>query len=461
MFLRADNGHALKTVEGAFQPAWSPDGSRVTFFRTGTPDLLVWMDHNFGEPRRLNEVRRPGLLPAPTWSSDGHFVLSVQVWSRPAQPRFGPRSMFAIDLFRLRPEGQGPLPPPRPLSPEPLVSVDHFRGASLSYEADGEEFFFTTNIRDRKFQVVQAAANGSNHRLFNPFDEDVPVGALAFSRPARRLALRVGGADIAAGVALCDPETEPQVLKPLVTDDAARAAWLARTVTAARSILAEMPARGEPGGPEVERPTLLPSSVELAEDRAAAVRLKRLGGIAHAVCARSDAEGPPDAATARLLEDASVFANYLRGEYAEARNDLDRLEARDGGPDTSRRLLALRAQIDLGSGDKVLARAELDYLRTTSPGPAQRIEATAAGPVLSDVPGSLLPWLDLFSDQVEHGPRPNPDEPPPAPSGAHDPEPFELPNIQDLTPLPRPVEPPVPIEPRPGPRDRGNAAPRL
>ena len=106
----------------------------------------------------------------------------------------------------------------------------------------------------------------------------------------------------------------------------------------------------------------------------------------------------------------------------------------------------------------------VDYLRATAPGPALRIEETASGPVVSEVPGALEPWLGLFSDQVDRGtPAPNPDEPPAAPEGASDPVMLEPHNGFDPTLLPRPLaEPPAPIQDPPaGPRERRNGPPKL
>jgi hypothetical protein len=459
LFLRSDNGHVLKTLAKAFQPAWSPDGAKVAFFRAGTPDELCWMDNNFSEPRPLQHAPRAALLPAPSWARDSRVLFSVR--RSQVQPRWGQGQgpMFAVDLVRVRIDNSTLEPPPKAVQLEPMHPAETFLGASFSFDPDTEDLYYTTSTRGQKFQGTHRQPNGAPHCRFNPFDEDVPLGALAYSPAARRLALRVGGSDVGAGVALWDHDTER--LQPLVPDDPSRAGWVAAAVAAARNILAGMPARREAGGPEIERPTLLPSPAELTDNPPAAVRLRRLGRITHAACERTAAEGPTDTATAHLLDDAHVFADYLRGDYAAARAGLDRLEARDGGPDVALRLLALRAQVDFGAGDRLTARTTLDYLRATTPGTARRFEDTLNGPVLTDLPGSLGPWLGLLADQVNRPVRPNSDEPPAAPEGPQDPEFLEPHNILDPTLLPRPAEPPPLPDPRTAPRERDNKPPRL
>ncbi|MFQ5406790.1 MAG: hypothetical protein ACE5FI_00015 [Anaerolineales bacterium] len=57
-----------------FEPQWSPDGSRITWFtdRDGNYEIYV-MDADGGRPRRLTVA--PGADTHPSWSPDGQFIV--------------------------------------------------------------------------------------------------------------------------------------------------------------------------------------------------------------------------------------------------------------------------------------------------------------------------------------------------------------------------------------------------
>lgn len=432
IFVRTDNGHALKSIEGAFLPTWSFDGTKVAFYRSGAPESLCWMDSNFGEPRRLADAPQATLLPAPAWSRDARTVLFVRRGTGAAG--WGGSKIQSAELVRVRVENNT-VETIRTILHEPMTSADMFRAASYSFDSEGEGFFYTTSTRGQKSQITLAQPNGIIRKRFNPFDELVPLGSLAFSPTIRRLALRVGAAGALGGPALCDPETEKLI--PLAPDAAARAHWLTAIVGTARQIMAEIPAQAEPNGPKIERPTLLPSAAELAENAPAASRLRRLGRIGRGLCDPAAGLPAPAEPYASVLDEGRLFCSYLSGDYAAALTALDTLESKSASPDVKRRLLGLRAQIGLALGERDEARAMLDYLKAGRRGPTHRFEETAGKPVLSAIADPMEGWLALLSRQVEKRGVGNPDEAPVPPMGPNDPDTFEQLNV---------TEPPMPVQ---------------
>jgi hypothetical protein len=270
----------------------------------------------------------------------------------------------------------------------------------------------------------------------NPFDESVSLGALTLSPSARRLGLRVGRGGVLACPALCDPETER--ITPLVPDDAARAAWLAAIVKTARGIVAkELDARGGTKVPKVARSVLLPMPSELAECPQPALRLRRLARIARAVCDRPSDAAPPPVGMSALLDEARLFSDYLSGDYSAALVDLSKLEDRADGSDAARRLLGLRAQIELAAGERETARATLGYVQRSRVSPSHVVEETPSRPVLSAVPDPLESWLTMLSAEVDKRPGPKTGEPPTPHLGPSDPDFPQIPNGIELLLPPR------------------------
>jgi Tol biopolymer transport system component len=420
LFVRADNGHALKTIPGASQPAWSPDGTKVAFFRAGTPDTLCVMDSNFGEPRALAEAPQSRRVPSPVWSRDGKILFFVsRARGNHVNLRNGQQQPMAPQLRALsRPAAQGGSEPEAAClerirvetgdvenhksllhEAEPIVSPEMFLGASFTLDPDGNDCFYSTYNDAQKSQITWAQATATRKR-FNPFDEMMPLGALAHSPRSRRLALRVGPPGPSSPVAFCEPESERLV--PVVPDDSARVAWLITIVGKVRDILPEMPARIEMGAPALERPTLLPSPVELAENQPPAQRLARLGRLGRGLCTRpADEPSSADAAVARLEEEVGLLCTYLAGDYHAAETALERVEERTVSTRDQRRLAAVRAQIDLGLGRIEVAQMTIDCLRASKFGQAQRIEETPSGMVVTKSADPMDGWLALLESQSE------------------------------------------------------------
>jgi hypothetical protein len=138
----------------------------------------------------------------------------------------------------------------------------------------------------------------------------------------------------------------------------------------------------------------------------------------------------------------------LVGDFESALTALDTLEQEPRSGRWGAPLLALRAQIAAGLGDAAMAHAALDYLRTTRPGPEQRIEETPTGPVLTPTAAGTDAWLDALERGLQRGPTPEADEAPADPFPRATTTPFRdaVPEVLEL--LPKPFPTPEPEQPR-------------
>jgi TolB protein len=81
-----------ETAEGAYDPAWSPDGTRIAYAaRAGSKHDLWVMDADGSDQR---QITTSGACRAPCWSPDGKHLAYVaadgnafDLWAMPAPPR--------------------------------------------------------------------------------------------------------------------------------------------------------------------------------------------------------------------------------------------------------------------------------------------------------------------------------------------------------------------------------------
>ena len=486
--LRADNGRVLKMIENAYWPAWSPDRTMLAYVHGGEPETLQCLDTNFGPPRHLAEIGQTS--QAPLWSHDSRSLIVVAVpgpGNAPAQA--GGLSPLAL----ARAGGRAPAPAGIASAQAKLIRVQvptgkfepvatlvsdavdpdkSLYGVSFSLDHDGENLFFTTDIEDQPTQIVWFRPRHQEVlKRFHPIDYTIRIGALAIAPGGRLLALRVGAPGYLSPPALCDLTTDR--LTPVVPDDSARVEWLATLIASARRILrGQLPAVSTAGVP-VERATLLPIPGEIPATHEAAFRLRRIARIGRPICERPAAAPPADAALSALLDEAKLFFDYLREDYAGALKDLEALEDHPTTPDQRLRLLSLRAQVLLGLGEIDSAGQTISFLRAISPPDQRRVETTPAGSSLAAIPNPGKGWPDYLAhraSELEKGakaPQAAREEPP----GARDfvPEimngpaarapfaPFHELNL----PAP-PIDPPIlevvppPPEPPVGPRPLGS-----
>lgn len=410
--LRADGGHLLKTLDGAFSPSWSPDGSHLAFYRA---DGLYWLDANFGEAKRLVVVPNADLLPAPVWTRDGQALLvvlrgAVFRWRGRFGGGFGGRfngmndDQDRLDLVRVWLD-QARLEPVRSLVNEPFTDPNGLQSASFAQDPDGVQIFYTIVAQGRKTQVSWYITRDNAVRsTFHPVDESVPIGALALPGNASGvvpLAFRAGGdGGLNAVVGLCDPVT--QKVTPFVPDDAARLEWIALLADTARALLAEHPALTA-DGMAIERATILPGPAELQANGQNLPRIQHLARVGRPLCDRPANVPPATPQVQARLDQARLFFDYLlldeerpRESYRAALADLEAVEASATNPDQRLRLLCLRAQIDLGLGERDRARSTLEYVREAIRHDATELEPTATGYRHIGKPRPLTAWLGML-----------------------------------------------------------------
>jgi Tol biopolymer transport system component len=396
--VRADNGRLLKVVENAYLPAWSPDGSKLAFVRGGDAESLQSLDHHFGPTRQLADIGQTTQPPA--WSRDGQSVVVIR---QPAQRADGGPTPLA-ELIRVRVE-TGAVESIFKFESAPLAREKTFLGASFGADRDGDTLFFSRDIEGEPTEIAWfRVRNKEIYKKFHPIDPGVRVGALAVSPTEKLLALRVGSPGNLSPPGVVDLSTDRLTFTPIVPDDAARVEWLTTYIDAARGLLqlGLPPVAAGPGRP-VERPTLLPIPVELDEParHEVQIRLRRLGRLGRPLCDRPADSPPAEPALAAFLDEARLFLDYLRQDYAAALASLDRLEERVSQPDQRLRLLSVRAQILMGKGEHEQSWQTISFLRSLRRGAPLRFEQTPAGPVLTPQPDPGRGWPDYLAGRAE------------------------------------------------------------
>jgi Tol biopolymer transport system component len=391
--LRADDGRLLKSIDEAYMPAWSPDGSKLAYCRRGETEGLYCIDLKFGSPRRLAEILKA--TQAPVWSRDGESVVVAR--RRPQSGRGDPSSEHG-ELVRVRVDNSR-IEALRLPSEDPGEAGKKFRGVSFSFDRDGEELFCSVLVDGQKPHIIwYRLQNGSIYKRFNPFDLLMPVGALAVSPVDRKLALRVGPLDVGALPAVYDLETRK--LTPIVPDDDARLEWLATTISTVRELLRSTVPPPLIGKEVIERPTLLPAPGEIPVEQETLLRLHRLASIGLGLCDRPT-DAPADLALAEILDEARFFFDYLKQDYDAALTSLEAMEARTTSVDRRGQILYLRAQTLLGQGDIKWAPELISYLQSIQARPPQLFEMTPVGPALTTDRSSADRWADFLALRAE------------------------------------------------------------
>jgi hypothetical protein len=483
--VRADNGRILKVIDDAYWPAWSPDKTMLAFVHGGDPESLQCLDTNFGPSRHLADIGQTSQPPA--WSHDGRsLVVSVGVSAPPrglarlpgplskpiAAPPPGTIPSQQAKLIRVE-VASGRIVTVASVTPDPIERDKAFSGISFSFDRDGEDLFFTSDVEGQPTVITWfRPRSGETYKRFHPIDPSIRIGALAVNPNNRLLALRVGPPDSLSPPALCDLTTDRVV--PLVPDDAARVEWLTTLTGAARELLrCSLPAASV-AGRTIDRATLLPIPGEFPATHELSFRLRRLGRLGRPLCDRPVDAPPADPSLSALLDEAKLFFDYLREDYAAALKDLEALEARAVTPDQRLRLLSVRAQVFLGLGQTDRAEQMIAFLKKTAPSSRKRLETTPAGPSMIAEPAPGEGWPSYLAEQAEElekgaqGASSRPDKPlghrnPDAPDPRIGPAaviPF-APLIEPPAPHDIPFLEVAPNELRPLPAPRGQPRPPL
>jgi Tol biopolymer transport system component len=202
--MRADGtaDRALVLEGDNFNPAWSPDGSRIVFAgsRGGEPDIFV-MEADGSGVRQLTDDAASDW--APTWSPDGSAVAFIS-------NRSG-----TFDIYRLDPAGGVATP----VTTGPADDYDP------AWSPDGRQIAFTSN-RSGDYAVWVAAADGAAEPAIVPTGEGNAYMP-SWSPDGTRLAFsssRTGDFEVFVG-ALAGGEPENLSRNPGTDDGWAGPAW--------------------------------------------------------------------------------------------------------------------------------------------------------------------------------------------------------------------------------------------
>ena len=420
--VRSDNGRQLNAINDAFLPSWSPDGSRLAFYKRGTGDTLNCIDSPTGQPRLLTEVGQAGQAAA--WTRDG---LTVVVVTRKSVPQGAEPPRDQAELLRVRVDN-GLTETIQPLTSDAVLARDRsVEGVSIAFDSEGDNLFCSVVLKGEPHQITwYHPRERSVYKKFAILDFTAPMGSLSLSPDGRTLAARVGSIDRISAPALCDLDSTDLRSRLLAPDDSSRIEWIATLVTAARATLAALPtASTDPNVPStarLDRPTMLPILGEFEANSEAAFRLRRIGKMGRPLCDRPANAPPADPEVAILLDEARLFFDYLLENHTAALASLDVLEGRAETPDRRTRLLAIRGQIYIAQGKVDRAMHTASYLKELERKPARRIEWTIDGYKVTDtepIAGQGWPeYLAWRASQVramlhDEGPEdhPNPDAP--------------------------------------------------
>ena len=305
-----------------------------------------------------------------------------------------------VNLLRVQVE-TGQVETVAQLASDPPNRPKPVRGVSFSADKDVEDLFSTVDFEGEPSTVVWFRPRTTETvSRFHPFGEvTMRVGSLALSPNSKTLAVRFGADDASGVVGLWD--TESKRLAPPEPDDAARLEWITLLIGSAQKLLAAGFPNPTVAGRAVSRPTLLPVPGELQAGQEIQLRLHRIGAYGRPLCDRSPGSAGVDSRLDDFLAEARLFFDVLREDYSAALASLDAVESRTTSSDWRLRLLAARAQVYLGLGDRERAGDVIAYLRTLDGRVPSRYERTPAGVVLTPLPPETSGWARYLSHRLD------------------------------------------------------------
>lgn len=383
--IRVGEGRVETILDGATDPAWSPDGRRLAFIgaEADGPRLFLLERKGLG----LTRARKPiasGVVPgAPRWANDGGSICV-------ARYKPGPRG-GEIELARVVPDRD---------SPVTILAMGLARAneggdlvaAAFDVESQSERCLLVARqLGDETALVWGSAAEHHVYKRFNPIDPGISITTLALSPDGEFAAFRVDGNEGFGSVGVVDPATEATWL--ITADESAARGWRSLLAGRARRLLTGTLMEATPAGEPLARPAGLPAPGEL-EIRPDLVprlaRLARLGGLLH------DSRSTAD--PAQLWD--RLFLESLADEPSAALATLDQLWPLQESTAARADLLAIKAQIQWAAGDQAGARALVDAMRDKEGDTTAWVEETVLGPVVTRQRSPRQAWLSLLSSRL-------------------------------------------------------------
>jgi Tol biopolymer transport system component len=152
--------------KGATAPSWSPDGTRLTYFKNEDGDPLFVADRTGADARQILEGAH---THNPVWSSDGQWIYFAR----------GPDPTEAMDVWRVRPSGE---------SPERLTK--HGTAVNFLAPLDTRTLLYTARAEDRSGPWLWAldVERKVTRRVTSGLEQYTSVSA---SRDGRRVVVTV------------------------------------------------------------------------------------------------------------------------------------------------------------------------------------------------------------------------------------------------------------------------------
>jgi WD40-like Beta Propeller Repeat len=427
VIVRLDPGAVVKTIEGARDPVWAPDGLRLLFVLEavrGTGDaarVLHVLNRNLGSAHPV-KTDLVVLDNPPVWSLDGQSILAV---ARPAPGAI--RSGTKIDLVRIGIDAgpsirmmtfeqpgaamlrnramQSPAAPGIPGAQRAQPALDTSPvvvESSLSLDREHEQCVALIQLSGQEQAFTWCNVRTQNTaKRFHPLDLSLRVGAPAISPDGQTVAFRVEAPGMLGLPAFCELPTE--AVTPIAPDGPTRRVWLELLASCSSDIL-KAPAQPAAGRKPSNAATILPSPVELGGHTPRQIRLRRLAKIAQGLIDQplpADAHDQPAKETETAMQDElRLFFDYLRGDYPAAESRLGAVESRTDDPDDRLRLLCLRSQILFGQGEVERARGIATYVDRATRPLTHAIEDTPLGPVMTSNPNLRSEWSNELTQSL-------------------------------------------------------------
>ena len=400
---RFPNGHLAKISPTGESVAWL----RSEIWPSAFAELMITKVSDAVHTSRLRNVMPDS---APIFSADGQAIYIAR-HQKPPEALNVPRGSDWPELCRVELKS---LKTARysPLVATPVLPSERLSGISFTLDPDEELLLYSPAISPRPVEIVWfQPKTAATYKRFPPLDLNTQVSNLSISAEDR-LALRFGhqefpleSAELPA--ALCELISEQ--IHPFVPDDATCQQWVELLTRAiARILYTELPAPEMLAESRIKnRFSLVPTMDEVQGDGPANIRLRRVANVGLRSLGMDPKNIKPndlERLSAWQIEAAALFLN-LTNHHKEALDALEMIRPTSlSGPDRAR-LIAMKAQEEIATGNSGQASIILTELMRYEPKILGTIESDGAGGLrLEKVkPDS---WADYLQKMAESAAKP-------------------------------------------------------